>query len=448
MDEQIAALLYGLGRAEAALALSDEAAAHLIQAFDYYAQAGDVQRCTAVASVDVYMFDGMLRMAPVVERALQLVPPESAAAGWLLCVRGNQLGIIQGDYEGGKALLLRAVTIAQSANERRLELRALDILTLTARMGGQRLDDFEEANARALALLPSIDSPRDEAYVHSRAVNRFQWRGEVREAAAQASAAWAAAERLRDRGTMCFAGTRGQLLAQYVGNWGDARSLSERTLAADPSDGEALVFTLLLECQLGNFEQAQSYWQRLLARTERVAAVWQGFLAYPPTAEAARIRGNRDWLDVILESGRHSLATMNVPRLQSSLIRLALGLVASGEKDAVQAAEQYAHLDHFIGSGFDTMYYRYLGIIAHAAGLEDKAVAHFEDALAFTRKAGYRPELAWACCDYADLLRQRDGPGDGERAAALLEEGLVIARDLGMRPLMERILSRRQFLKA
>jgi hypothetical protein len=30
----------------------------------------------------------------------------------------------------------------------------------------------------------------------------------------------------------------------------------------------------------------------------------------------------------------------------------------------------------------------------------------------------------------------------------LLEEGLVIARDLGMRPLMERILSRRQFLKA
>ena len=75
-------------------------------------------------------------------------------------------------------------------------------------------------------------------------------------------------------------------------------------------------------------------------------------------------------------------------------------------------------------------------------------MAHFEDALAFTRKAGYRPELAWTCCDYADLLRQRNGPGDGERAAALLEEGLGIARDLGMRPLMERILSRRQFLKA
>ena len=127
---------------------------------------------------------------------------------------------------------------------------------------------------------------------------------------------------------------------------------------------------------------------------------------------------------------------------------MALGLVAAEEQDAIQAAEQYAHLDQFIGSGFDSLFYRYLGVIAHAAGLQDKAVAHFEDALAFTRKAGYRPELAWTCCDYADLLRQRNGSGDGERAAALLEEGLVIARDLGMRPLMERILSRREFLKA
>jgi hypothetical protein len=65
----------------------------------------------------------------------------------------------------------------------------------------------------------------------------------------------------------------------------------------------------------------------------------------------------------------------------------------------------------------------------------------------FIRKAGYRPELAWACCDYADLLRQRDGLGDGEWATALLEEGLVIARELGMCPLMERILSQHQFLK-
>ena len=69
-------------------------------------------------------------------------------------------------------------------------------------------------------------------------------------------------------------------------------------------------------------------------------------------------------------------------------------------------------------------------------------------ALAFCRKAGYRPELAWNCCDYADTLRERDGEGDRAMAVALLDESLIISSELGMRPLMERVLSRREILRA
>ena len=49
---------------------------------------------------------------------------------------------------------------------------------------------------------------------------------------------------------------------------------------------------------------------------------------------------------------------------------------------------------------------------------------------------------------YADTLRERGGPGDKEKAAALLEQSLAISSELGMRPLMERVLSRREFLGA
>ncbi len=77
-----------------------------------------------------------------------------------------------------------------------------------------------------------------------------------------------------------------------------------------------------------------------------------------------------------------------------------------------------------------------------------QAVACFEVALAFCRKAGYRPELAWTCCDYADLLRERNKPGDREKAIQLLDESLAISSRLGMRPLMERVLSRREILGA
>ena len=78
----------------------------------------------------------------------------------------------------------------------------------------------------------------------------------------------------------------------------------------------------------------------------------------------------------------------------------------------------------------------------------EQATAHFEDALAFCRKAGYLPELAWTCCDYADTLFQRNEPGDRERAMTPLDESLSISGELGMRPLMERVLSRRDILGA
>jgi DNA-binding NarL/FixJ family response regulator len=64
---------------------------------------------------------------------------------------------------------------------------------------------------------------------------------------------------------------------------------------------------------------------------------------------------------------------------------------------------------------------------------------HFEDALAFCRQAGYQPELAWTCYDYAEALLQRSHPGDQARAMSLLDDSLAISSELGMRPLLERV---------
>ncbi len=97
---------------------------------------------------------------------------------------------------------------------------------------------------------------------------------------------------------------------------------------------------------------------------------------------------------------------------------------------------------------------RLLGLLSHTRGNLDQAIAHFEDTMAFCRK-GFRPELAWTCCDYADTLLQRASAssaqahaGDREKAMSLLDESLAISSELGMRPLMERVLSRRDILKA
>ena len=71
-----------------------------------------------------------------------------------------------------------------------------------------------------------------------------------------------------------------------------------------------------------------------------------------------------------------------------------------------------------------------------------------------SRKAGYRPELAWSCCDYADMLLDpstssgRAEQGNRAKAITLLDESLAISSELGMRLLMERVLSRREILIA
>ena len=44
------------------------------------------------------------------------------------------------------------------------------------------------------------------------------------------------------------------------------------------------------------------------------------------------------------------------------------------------------------------------------------------------------------------LVRAEDG--DKDKAIAMLNESLAISTELGMRPLMERVLSRREILKA
>ena len=132
------------------------------------------------------------------------------------------------------------------------------------------------------------------------------------------------------------------------------------------------------------------------------------------------------------------------------MARSGLALIAIQRGDADSAREQYSFLELWHGTQERAFicYDRLLGLLAQTMGNLDDSAGHFEDALAFCRKAGYRPGLAWSLCDYADMLLERKGEGDKEKAVAMLDESLAISTELGMRPLLERVLSRREILKA
>ena len=122
----------------------------------------------------------------------------------------------------------------------------------------------------------------------------------------------------------------------------------------------------------------------------------------------------------------------------------ALALLSVQKGDGSAAAEHHEYLLGQRGTMIWTLSSvdRLLGPLSQTMGNLDQAVVHFEDALDFCRRAGYRPELAWAYCDSAAVLQERNGPGDRAKAVDLLNESLAISTELGMLPLMERVTER------
>ena len=205
----------------------------------------------------------------------------------------------------------------------------------------------------------------------------------------------------------------------------------------------------MLEYETGESAQGEVYLERLL-EAMRLARPGASVRVSIGITAIARITGVPDRLEIAEAAAEAVFSRQSVaPRIAVDA-KAALALLAVQKGDQSAAAEHYVYLQGQRGTMVETVTSvdRLLGHLSQTMGNLDQAAAHFEDALAFCRKAGYRPELAWTCCDYADLLRERDAEGDRAKAMSLLDESLSISSELGMRPLMERVLSRRETLGA
>jgi len=270
--------------------------------------------------------------------------------------------------------------------------------------------------------------------------------GKPAEAREQATEMLAQAETIRDPWWSKRAVGLNLVLAVGRGDWETVRDLSGHHLVSGTQTD--WVGPTLMEYQLGNFAEG-------LAMVEKNSRPRSGFLtrgtAAAITPIIARITGDAGQLAEAEEIAAGIIASSSSLPMVVLGVRIGLALIAVHRGDAVASREQYAALESRRGMIHDRWSIsidRVLGLLSQTMGDLDQATVHFEEALAFCRKAGYRPELAWTCCDYVDALRERNGEGDRTKAVALLDESLSISSELGMRPLMERVLSRREILKA
>jgi tetratricopeptide (TPR) repeat protein len=472
LDAETAALLFGLGRAQLAALerhQAHEAVAILQRAFDYYAAAGDVAGALAVAQYPIAATTGRTGVAGFIPLALKLAPPDSLVAGRLLCSYGFELGRVENDYEGAQAALAQALAIARREGDLALEVRTLAAAANVDYFHLRFQEGLEKAR-RAIALAGRLGDQQAAWSAHLDAARILTWTGEVGGAQQHAAAALELAERLRGRLQLTLSFQLNAMPLRHQGGWQGAREFSDRGLAVAPQDVVLLGERVLLEYQVGDFGQGEAYLERLLATIPPAAARPGLQYAYPAMTipVVARITGVLDRLDTAATAAQAVVSSPFANPLFAMFARTGLGLLAVLRDDKAAAAEQYGPLQSLAGTVYLVISIdRLLGLLAQTMGNLDQAAEHFEDALAFCRKAGYRPELAWTCCDYADCLlaraqhvgaalalpfgAQQATPLQGtnrHKAMALLDEALRISSELGMRPLMERVLSRREILTA
>ena len=443
-DEEAAALLFGLARAQSATVEGHqlaEAFAILSRAFEYYAEAGNVARAVAAAEFPIappaYLIPGVAR---VMARALTLVPADSHEAGRLLSRYGGTLGVAECDYEGAQQALEQAIAIARREGDVPLEVQTL---IYAAVVSGIHLHWQESVDngLRAIELATSDENPFSEFISRWWAAVGLLHMGNLDAARPHALVLRDLAEREstpRLHASVSLVPITS--LACLEGNWKAAREYSGRGLELSPLNAHLLGPRVMLEHETGESAQREGYLDQLLeAMRGRTDPFSSGRTSMVITA-VARTTGVPNRLEIAESAAKAALSEQSVTPGRAIFANAGLALLAVQKGDPSAAGEHYAYLLGQRGTMIWTVASvdRLLGLVSQTMGNLDQAAAHFAEAYAFCRKAGYRPELAWTCCDYADTLLERNTEGDRAKAISLLNESLALSSELGMRPLVER----------
>jgi class 3 adenylate cyclase len=153
----------------------------------------------------------------------------------------------------------------------------------------------------------------------------------------------------------------------------------------------------------------------------------------------------REWFDRLA-----SADFTDIPKDQQWIVTLMLAAHAARRLgDARRAAmiydilQPYAKRQVTVGFAFlcEGSAALSLGEAAATVGRWDDAERHFEGALSFDERTGTPPWLARTQYEYASMLHERGGPGDDDKAVALVNHALATAEELGMAKYVERALA-------
>jgi tetratricopeptide (TPR) repeat protein len=447
--QQVAEALFGRARALIATVEMNQgqvAVDTMRKAFDMFVDLGQLTDAVAVAIQRTGMAATTTGMSPMIEEAFQFVEPDSTESGHLNAQYAINTFYRDGDNKPAQAALEQAISIAVSHEDESLEMFAMGYKALMERYELR----FEESISSADRVVQLSETANDSESLFRALVakgNSLMFLGMGNQAETQLKEGIAVGNRIRSR-IQYVRGLHSIARITIVqGDWDKAKEFVIQITEQSPMYLPGKLFNALIRYHLGSLD-------RLPDELDDISSVPgnAGLQINVANLQAmfARTIDDPELLDSIARFAA-PLADSN-SNLPDTFVQActALALVAEYRDDKAMASEHYLTLSKYPGIitevGISTD--RMLGILTKTMGQYEDATRHFEDAVAFCKKAGYRPELAWSLHDYAVMLLDHDEPDDQQKATSMLDESLQISTDLGMRPLMERVLSRRDILKA
>jgi len=445
MDADTAELRYGLARVQMARLQRHEihqAITNLRLAFDYYVDVGDMSRALAIVDLPISPLPGLRTgAAELIAHALEMVEPDSSESGRLLALYGRAIGVEDGDYQKANDAFRQALNIASRDGDSDLMAHTLIGAAYVTYLHA-RWQESLEYGLQAVELVRSADDPYlDMAARYVVPLNLITM-GRFEEARLHASTVLTAAERARDHFSLTSALWINEIVSHMEGDWHSARTFGDRALAVSSMDPRILFVRALLEYEVGDFEQGKFYLDKLLGLMRSTPPGPTTAYSTPVliAAIAASVSNADEWSASIEAAGRSVLSSSFATPTVAQMARGGLALIAVLQNDHDAAKDHYTALAPCSGTFVAYCFAadRVLGLLSQTMGHFDAAMAHFEKSLDFCRKAGYRPELAWTCHDYARALLQRVGSsGDRENAVSLLNEASMLSQDLDMQPLLQ-----------
>jgi eukaryotic-like serine/threonine-protein kinase len=301
------------------------------------------------------------------------------------------------------------VRLARIVGDRDMEFEGHHLrLIALAQLGDFRAVDEEIAACERLA--GELRQPRylwqTAAFRAMRALMRGRYKESERLAQTALSIGQRAAQ--RELATVVFSGH--SFLSRWMDGSLEKLSDADREVAARQGQAWQSVYVLLLT-EIGQIDKARAAFAKL-------------------TADRDALRHGSDWL--------------------MSICTLSVAAIAIGDREA--ASTLYELLAPYAdrctlflaGAGCLGFNHAFLGFAAAAAARHQDAVRHFELALARNAEIGCDYVTPRVCYQYARTLLSGAEPADRDKAMGVIDQGIALARRMGMRVEAERLTRLRE----